>query len=222
MKYILFALAIISFVVPIIFHFVKSKSELVPKMTEGDRMDCSKFKECLDMNNSWIANCDQKAGILSATIGVAFTIFFTSDAVKMFRCYIFQPFVLWYDDSSCMQFDFSRFVVFFFLLTTILFAAISMWALFNSIKPNIDYKKIAKENPMMAKKSYIYYGSVADMSYEELQTAKFDYENDLRSQVYTNAKVAYEKFRNYLNGFFWFKMMMLSALFLFASVMFMK
>ena len=97
-----------------------------------------------------------------------------------------------------------------------------MWFLLNSLKPKIDYNKLVNENPMMAKKSYIFYGSVANMSYDEFQTAKFDYENDLRSQVYANAKIAYEKFRNYLNGFFWFKMMMLSALFLFVSVMFMN
>lgn len=222
MKFVLFVLALITFVIPIIRHFSKENRTLVPQMTDGKKMDCTKLKECLDMNNSWIANCDQKAGILIATIGVAFTIFLTSDAVKLLRDFIFQPFLLWYNDSSSMNFDFSRFSVFVFLLTTVAFAGISMWFLFNSIKPNINYDKLSKENPLMAKKSYIFYGSVANMSYEEFKTAEFDYENDLRSQVYTNAKIAYKKFCNYLIGFFWFKLMMLSALFLFVSVMVMK
>ena len=60
------------------------------------------------------------------------------------------------------------------------------------------------------------------MSYEEYKNTNVDYENDLRSQAYTNAMIANMKFNNYLNGFFWFKMMILSAIMLSISIMLMK
>lgn len=63
----------------------------------------------------------------------------------------------------------------------------------------------------MVQKSHIFYASVANMSYEQFQKDEFDYNEDLRSQVFTNAKIAYTKFQNHLEGFFWFKLMMLSA-----------
>ena len=74
----------------------------------------------------------------------------------------------------------------------------------------------------MVHKSHSFYGSVANMSYEQFQKDEFDYKEDLRSQVFTNAKIAYTKFQNYLKGFFWFKLMMLSAAMLFISIMLMQ
>lgn len=117
----------------------------------------------------------------------------------------------YWDGVEGMGFNFSRFAVFRFLLTTAIAAIVSLYYLLNTIRPNIDYKSFFEKNPGMVQKSHIFYGSVANMSYEQFQKDEFDYKEDLRSQVFTNAKIAYTKFQNYLEGFFWFKLMMLSA-----------
>lgn len=184
--------------------------------------DETKLKECLDMNNMWIGNSDQKAGMLLATIGIALTILLTSDALKAIRKYIAIPFIQYCEGEKGINFCFSRFAVFCFLLTTAVAAIVSLYYLLNTIKPNIDYDSFHEKNPGMVRKSHIFYGSVASMSYQQFKDDIFDYKEDLRSQVFTNAKIAYTKFQNYLKGFFWFKMMMLSAAMLFISIMLMQ
>lgn len=223
---IVFLIGIIALAIPVFLHFWKGKSNLEEERAiEGDNtrpMENEHLKECLDMNNMWIGVCDQKASILLAVMGVVFTIVMTSDAIKAIRNYIVLPFLEYCNGNQSMCFNFSRSAVFVFLVITAIFAALSMWNLLNSIKPNLDYNAMKKDNPQMATKSFIFYSSVANMSYEEFKNTNFDYVNDLRSQVYTNAKIADMKFNNYLKGFFWFKMMILSAIFLTVSVLLMK
>lgn len=224
---IIFYVGILALVIPLILHFRKKRGnnteeELAMEDDNLIPMKESHLKECLDMNNMWVGVCDQKASILLAVMGVVFTIVMTSDAIKTIRNYIVLPFLEYCNGNHSLCFSFSRFAVFVFLVITAIFAALSLWDLFNSIKPNLDYNAMKKDNPQMATKSFIFYSSVANMSYEEFKNTRIDYVNDLRSQVYTNAKIADMKFNNYLKGFFWFKMMILSAIFLSISVMFMQ
>ena len=225
-KYTVFIIGIATLTVPIFMHFRKDKKndEEAPVKREaaGSPLDERKLKEGLDMNNMWIGNCDQKASILMAIIGVIFTIVMTSDAIKTIRNYIVLPFLDFCNGDETMCFSFSRFSVFVFLVITAFFAVLSLWDILNCIKPNLDYNAMKNNNPLMETKSYIFYGSVANMSYEEYKNTNVDYENDLRSQAYTNAMIANMKFNNYLNGFFWFKMMILSAIMLSISIMLMK
>lgn len=185
-------------------------------------LDDNQLKDCLDMNNNWIGIADQKAGILLATLGIAFTIFLTSDAIKVIRNVLILPFVNYLEKPELYDFIFSRFAVFVFLVVTGLMAIISLLYLLNVIKPNINYKKFYEDNPGLVSNSYIYYKSVAEMKFSEFKNARVNYTEDLRSQVFVNAKIASTKFNNYLEGFFWFKMMLLSAAMLFISIMFVQ
>lgn len=225
-KYLVFIIEIATLAVPIYMYFrkVKSNVEDVPAGVGEPRspLDEIRLKESLDMTNMWIGNCDQKASILMAVIGVIFTIVMTSDAIRTVRNYIVLPFLDYCNGNDEMCFSFSRFSVFVFLMITSVFAVLSLWNILNSIKPNLDYNAMKTDNPQMEPKSFIFYGSVANMSYEEYKNIYFDYENDLRSQVYTNAKIANLKFNNYLKGFFWFKMMTISAIVLSINVIFMQ
>ena len=99
---------------------------------------------------------------------------------------------------------------------------ISLIYLLNVIRPNINYEKFYEDNPGLVPQSYIYYSTVAKMKYADFKSEKLNYEEDLRSQVFVNATIADKKFKNYLEGFFWFKMMLLSAAMLFISVMFVQ
>lgn len=46
----------------------------------------------LDRINSWISNCDQKAGFLLATIGIVLAILFATDFVGVVKKDIVEPF----------------------------------------------------------------------------------------------------------------------------------
>ena len=47
-------------------------------------------------------------------------------------------------------------------------------------------------------------------------------EEDLRSQIYVNSKIATEKYNNYNKGLSWFKVALFTACLLFLAVMFMQ
>lgn len=221
MKTSLLTIGIIIITVLVVLHLKKEVQEPIPPITDGPQgLNTDQLKDSLDRNKEWIDNCDQKSGILLGTIGVAITVLLTSDVIKVLYKYIFHPIVLAVENPETMDFNYARMIVLLFFLTVVIMASLSLYFLAESIKPNIDYDKIREQNPAMAKKSYLFYGSVANMTYDEFREAKIDYDNDLRSQVYATAKIAFAKFQNFLNGFFWFKLMMLSALFLFLSIMF--
>ena len=47
----------------------------------------------LDRVNTWISNCDQKAGFLLATIGIVLAILFATDFVNEVKDKIVEPFM---------------------------------------------------------------------------------------------------------------------------------
>ena len=98
----------------------------------------------------------------------------------------------------------------------------SCYYLFRTIWANIDYEKMREENPRLVKKSYIFWGSISGMTYDEFKQEEVDYNDDLKSQVYVNSKIAAAKFQNYNEGLFWFKFLLLVSVMLFIAVMFMK
>lgn len=189
---------------------------------EKDTLKEPQLKDSFDTINMWIGVADQKAGVLLATLGVAYTILMTSDALKVIRNLLVKPFLQYIEQPDMYEYNFSRCMMFCLLLITGVMSIISLIYLLNVLRPNINYEKFFKENPELVPKSYIYYSSVANMKYADFKSDKLNYEEDLRSQVFVNATIADKKFKNYLEGFFWFKMMLLSAALLFISVMFVQ
>lgn len=179
------------------------------------------IEQSLDRYNHWIDNCDQKASVLLAIVGVVATLFFTSDAIKMLRHYIFHPIVLAWNDPSGFDFSPSRFWVLVLFIITSLLLIVTLAYLIVIIRPNLNYTKIQEQNPGMEKKSILFYMSVAGMSYEDYKNKAVDYLNDLRSQTYANAKIATNKFTNFQHAIFYFIFTVLSAILLFIAVMFM-
>lgn len=199
----------------------KNNAEAKIERSSADKRQLSadKVEKSLEQFNMWIGNSDQKAGILLAIEGVVFTIFLTSDAVKMLRSYIFRPFIDYYNGSKDIIFNESRLWVFLFFCLTITMATVSLIYLLKVIKPNIDYVKMHDDNPDMEKTSHLFYGSISSMTYNHYKSDAVDYDNDLRSQAYTNATIAQIKFQNYIEGLFYFKTMLLTASLLFVAVM---
>lgn len=176
----------------------------------------------LESVNAWLNNCDQKAGMVLAVIGVAVTVLMTGDFVKFLRDYIFTPFVEYCEGQGEYLFSLSRFIVFFLLVVAASLLIMSCYYLFKAIGANINYTKMYNENPGLVQKSYIFFGSISGMKYDEFKKDEVNYEDDLKSQIYVNSKIAATKFHNYNEGLYWFKFLLLVIGMLFVAVMIMK
>lgn len=203
---------------------ITCKQETIHAQTK--RGDNNKTKEDLqhtfDTVNSWLNNCDQKAGILLAAIGVAVTIIMTGDFLKFLREYIFGPFVQYCGGQSDLTFSWGRFTVFCLLIIAVSILIVSCCYLFGAIRANIDYDKMYKDNPGLVKKSYVFFGTISKMRFYDFKKEECDYEEDLKSQIYVNSIIATKKFQNYNEGLFWFKLLLLVAAMLFVAVLFMQ
>jgi len=177
----------------------------------------------LDVVNSWVNNCDQKAGILLTVFGVAITVLVTSDFLKELRTYIFVPFVeYWNNSESQLEFSLGRFAVFCLLVIAMGILITSCLYLFKAITASTDYERMRQANSQMVPKSYLFFGSISNMTYDEFRGDRVDFKEDLKSQIYTNSKIAVAKFRNYNKGLFWFKMILVVSVMLFVAVLLVK
>ena len=177
----------------------------------------------LDVVNSWVNNCDQKAGILLTVFGVAITVLVTSDFLKELRVYIFVPFVeYWTNSESQLEFSLGRFTVLCLLVIAMGILITSCLYLFKAITANTDYERMRQANPQMVPKSYLFFDSISNMTYDEFRGGRMDFEEDLKSQIYVNSKIATTKFKNYNEGLFWFKMILLVSVMLFVAVLLVK
>ncbi len=174
-----------------------------------------------DTVNSWVNNCDQKAGILLAVVGVAMTILATSDFLKYLRTYIFTPFMKYCTEETDFVFSWSRFTVFVLLLIAAAMLIASCFYLLKAISANTDYDEERKKYPSMVKSSYIFFGSICKMSYDDFKKEEVDYLDDLRSQIFVNSKIATAKIKNYKEGLYWFKFLLMVSVMLFVAVMLM-
>jgi hypothetical protein len=98
----------------------------------------------------------------------------------------------------------------------------TFYYLLKAISANIDYKKMYDDNPGLEKTSYIFYGTISGMKFDDFKHRGIKFEDDLKSQIYVNSRIATEKFLNYNEGMFWFKLMLLVAAMSFVAVMFVK
>lgn len=177
----------------------------------------------LDVVNSWVNNCDQKAGILLTVFGVAITVLVTSDFMKELRAYIFSPFVeYWTNSESQFVFSLGRFTVFCLLVIAVGMLMTSCYYLFKAITAKTDFVKMQQDNPRMVEKSYLFFGSISNMPYDEFRRDNIDIMEDLKSQIYVNSKIATSKFKNYNEGLFWFKMLLLVSVMLLVAVLLVK
>lgn len=188
----------------------------------NNNIDKEDLKFTLELVNSWINNCDQKASILLSVIGVAITLMLTSDFIKFLRNYIFEPFVLYISAKGEFQFSLGRFTVFFLLLIATCTLVMTCCYLFRAIKANIDYKKLVDENPGLEKTSRIFFGAISKISYEEFKKVTIKQEEDLQSQIYINSRIATEKYNNYSKCLSWFMISLFTAGLLFLAVMFIQ
>lgn len=186
------------------------------------RKDKEDIKHTYDTVNAWLNNCDQKAGILLAVVGVVITVLVTSDFLKDLKTYIFSPFVKYWTEDCGLNFSWSKYTVFILLAIAGGMLITSCYYLFKSIRANIDYDKMREENPNLVRTSFVFWRSISGMSYDDFKRENVNYVDDLKSQIYVNSKIAMAKFKNYNEGLHWFKSLLLVSVMLFVAIMFLN
>lgn len=151
----------------------------------------------LDRINMWIGNCDQKASFLLAFLGVAVTVFVTSDVVSKIKHLLIDPFMAYWRDSIG-SFNLFRFLIAFCLVVGLVCVLIALVHLLFCLMAKTDYLRF--KQPGMKDKSRLFFGSIAAMSYSEFSQDENDHLNDLMSQAYSNACICDSKFKYYNKG----------------------
>ncbi len=142
----------------------------------------------LDRIIGFIDNCDQKANILLAFIGVIMTILLTSNMSSKVQNLLIIPFVnYWKNDIG--TFHCGRFLLFISITCVCFFAGCALYYLIKVVRPQIDNK---------GSKSRIYFGHISTMTFEEFKNRPqdYDYEDDLLQQVHINSQICTRKFTN--------------------------
>ena len=152
----------------------------------------------LDRVNAWISNCDQKAGLLLATIGIVLAILFATDFVDVVKSSIIVPFMQCLKEPEHYEFCCSRFFFSISLLLSILTCMVSSVYALLTISAELNVKEISKANPTLLSDSYLFFQTISSKSYEDFSEFEgVDYQKDLMSQIYINSSICSKKFGFY-------------------------
>jgi hypothetical protein len=139
----------------------------------------------------WTENCDTKASIMIAFLGIFVSIFFTSDYILKSIQSIVTP-ILTYWKTGSGSFDFFTCVIFILLGVTIFFISRSVLSLFNVLAGKIKCDE----------DSIMFFYKIQDQSFNDF-LKKIDVAddesiiNDRYTQIYNCSKRCAEKFDKY-------------------------
>ena len=173
---------------------VKLEIREVERPNPPQKLDEDEMERNLDRINMWIGNCDQKASFLLAFLGVAATIFLTSDVVSKIKGILITPFVDYWR-NGIGTFSIYRLLIAVSLVIGSICILASLVHLLFSLMAKTDYSKF--QQPGMEKRSVLFYLHIASMNYSEFSRAENDRYNDLRSQAYVNSCICTDKFKHY-------------------------
>ena len=159
--------------------------------------DKGDLKENLDRVNMWIGNCDQKASIVLALIGVAMTVLCTSDFAYYVRHTLIIPIKKGWP-NICAAWDGWQLAMAILLISVIVLSICSLYQLLFSLRAKTDYDKFKQDG--MTQNSMYHYECVAKRKYSEFCKEDVEIMNDLRSQVYINSCICTSKFEHYKKG----------------------
>lgn len=151
----------------------------------------------LDRINSWISNCDQKAGFLLATIGIVLAILFATDFVGGVKKDIVEPFLCYLNKPKEYEFSLIRFLFFIVLMSSVITCAVSAIFALLAISATVDSKKQHANNPTLSNNSYLFFQAIASGDFETYSKFNLSYEDDLMSQIYINSSICTKKFNSY-------------------------
>lgn len=169
----------------------------IERNAQSTRLEEEQLERNLDRINMWISNCDQKTSFLLTLLGVALTIILSSDAVKLIKNLLINPF-LEYWRKGIGDFDCYLFFVALLLIVGFVFCFSSVFFLLLSLRAKTNYN--AYREAGMEEKSLFFFGTISKMTYSEFSQARNNRYNDLTSQVYVNSIICTKKYNNYKKG----------------------
>ena len=152
---------------------------------------------CVEAHNQiigWTENCDTKASIILAFIGVLTSIVFTSEFIlDTIGTQINNIITYWRDSSGT-----------FSILSTMMFVSLIGFVIFMSLCCYYSISSL-KANTKCADDSIIFFGRIALNSKEDYiekvnKMTDEDFESDKLSQIHNCAIICQNKFRNYNNS----------------------
>lgn len=183
----------------------------------------------MDRVIGWINNCDQKASILIAFIGIVFPLLFSSEFMDNIYEKLITPIVL-YQKKSIGEFSFINTLAIVLLLLTISLISFSLYLLLKSLTATLSVKELNLYNNKKKKKikSTLFFGDISDYNdftdfkhkiYKQSKRSMID---DYISQLHINAKICSKKFEYYNNALKWLKRGLLSFLVTFFLLIYIK
>lgn len=138
--------------------------------------------------NLWINNCDTKASILLALIGIVVNVVFSNDfSYRLISIYHLNP----------LPCSIELILYSIFLIISLILIIHGIIRLILCILPQFSFNESNKD-------SLIYYASISENSIDEyfnkIKNQEYSLSNDLISQIHINANICTEKFENYKLG----------------------
>lgn len=186
-----------------------------------DHKSVESLELSLDRVNSWISNCDQKAGLLLATIGVVLAIMFANEFVTEVKKAIFIPFKGYLENPDYYEFDVWRMLFFISLIATMVLCMLSSFYALKSISAKLDSRELKRLNPEMIDNSLLFYVTIASRSFENFVGENgVDYMKDLQSQIYINSNICTSKFLSYKKALGYFYKVLASWIIMYVLYLF--
>lgn len=158
------------------------------------------LEQSLDRVNTWIGNCDQKAGFLLAIIGVLIAVIFSSDFSQSIVNIIVNPYREYLRNPELYEFRLIRFIYFIFIVVSIIAGVVSIVFVLLSLTAAIDINKYKREecNSDLVVNSLLFFGSISIRKYNDFKDMEgINYEDDLKSQIFINSTICTRKFKRY-------------------------
>lgn len=161
--------------------------------------DIHELYSTLDRIIGWVENCDTKASVLTALVGVFISVLFTSSFITDSLRKIVSPILFYWKTGSgyfCL-FSTLKLMIFIGMAICFLFA---LSYLLKTLSAKTSSKQTIDNN--VNSDSLIHYGSIQTKFFNEFKSNilaeteedKFD---DILSQIYINSKRCQEKFNDY-------------------------
>lgn len=194
---------------------IKLKSMNIKKEEISNRMD---------RVIGWINNCDQKASILIAFIGIVFPLLFSSEFMDDIYKKLINSIIL-YQKKGIGEFSCANTFAIIFLLLTIVLISYSLYLLLQTLTASLskkEFKSCGKKE-----ESTLFFGDISEYSFKEFKQkmhkqSKKSIIDDYTSQLYIDAKICSKKFEYYNNALKWLKRGLLSFLVTFFLLIYIK
>lgn len=180
----------------------------------------------LDRIIGWINNCDQKASILLAVIGVFLTFFTTSDYAKFIKHHLWDT-LIEYGTSNNGILHTGRLISTILLICSFFFLCSTLYYLLNTIVPRTrkenDKKQKGKQNKIREIEitSKTFYKDIAKCnSFADFQKLESNYEKDIENQIWQNARICSKKFDNFENAIDGFRKFLVITVIFIISLLF--